>query len=146
MNRKVIVWIAGIALAVVMGFMIYRIATSKKNKDISEESQNLVNISQVSGGEVTDDCLNEWNDYNKYIEEKMKEASNNLSEKNTHYLLKDINGYIQVFYLDENNQEILYKKTTISTDYLSQEDLEDLETGIEVVGIEELNKILEDFE
>ena len=48
--------------------------------------------------------------------------------------------------MDENNNEYLYKKTDISTDYLSEEDINDLKVGIEVVGLEELNKMLEDFD
>ena len=69
-----------------------------------------------------------------------------MGEETTHFLLKSENGYIYIYYLSENNEEILYKKTTISVDYLSPEDIDDLEAGIEVVGIETLNKMLEDFE
>ena len=82
----------------------------------------------------------------KEINSKIEEASNNLSEDDTNYLVKDVNGYIFVYYLDGDKNEFLYKRTTISTDYLSQEDKDDLEVGIEVIGIENLNKLLEDFE
>ena len=91
----------------------------------------------------TDECLEEWNDYNEYMSHRVEEASNNVTEQDTHYLLKDVYGYIEVYYLDENNKEYLYKKTDISTDYLTEEDRDDLQVGIEVVGIEELNKMLE---
>ena len=56
------------------------------------------------------------------------------------------NDYINVYYINEKNEKILYKKTEISTEYLSKEDVEKLEEGIDIYGIEELNKLLEDFE
>jgi hypothetical protein len=61
-------------------------------------------------------------------------------------LLESVDGYIFVYYLNDENEKYLYKRTTISVDYLSQEDIDDLEVGIEVVGSEDLNKMLEDFE
>ena len=119
----------------------------KNNKNINlENTTHEVGSTKDNDETVTDDCLDEWEDYNKYAGEKIEEASNNLNENDTHYLLKDVWGYIEVYYLDENKKEYLYKKTSISTDYLSQEDIDDLKIGIEVVGTKALNKMLEDFE
>lgn len=146
MNKRFLIWFISIVLIVISIVIIYRLINSR-NQEISlnENSQNLVDISQTQEGEVTDECINEWEDYNKYMGERVQSASSNSSENDTHYLLKDVLGYIEVYYL-ENNKEYLYKKTTIPTAYLSQEDIEDLKVGIEVVGAEELNKMLEDFE
>lgn len=146
MNKRFLIWFISIVLIVISIVIIYRLINSR-NQEISlnENSQNLVDISQTQEGEVTDECINEWDDYNKYMGERAQSASSNSSENDTHYLLKDVLGYIEVYYL-ENNKEYLYKKTTIPTAYLSQEDIEDLKVGIEVVGAEELNKMLEDFE
>lgn len=146
MNKRFLIWFISIVLIVISIVIIYRLINSR-NQEISlnENSQNLVDISQTQEGEVTDECINEWDDYNKYMGERVQSASSNSSENDTHYLLKDVLGYIEVYYL-ENNKEYLYKKTTIPTAYLSQEDIEDLKVGIEVVGAEELNKMLEDFE
>ena len=44
------------------------------------------------------------------------------------------------------NEEILYKVTEISTQYLEKEDVEKLIIGVEVKGLQELNQLLEDFE
>ncbi|MBP3831271.1 MAG: BofC C-terminal domain-containing protein [Clostridia bacterium] len=150
MNKKIIIWGIIIVLAIIIGFIIYKnINLQQKEIGLNETTQNIVEISELAEQNqdaVTDECLDEWDDYNEYIGKKVEEASNNLTEQDTHYLLKDVYGYIEVYYLGENNNEYLYRKTDISTDYLSQEDKEDLKVGIEVVGIEALNKMLEDFE
>ena len=150
MNRKMIVWIITILFSIAIGVITYRIVRKPRdNISLNETTKNVVQISEIDESkedEVTDECLNEWNDYGEYISERVEEANNNLSEQDTHYLLKDVYGYIEIYYLDENNNEYLYKKTDISTEYLSEEDINDLKIGIEVVGIEALNKMLEDFE
>ena len=149
MNKKVLIW-SIIILTIISGIIVFRLLNKKqKEYGINENTQNILEISEISEQNeeaVTDECLDEWDDYNEYISGRVEEASNNISEKDTHYLLKDVYGYIEVYYLDENNKEYLYKKTDISTDYLSEEDIDDLQIGIEVVGIEALNKMLEDFE
>ena len=145
-----IVWIIVIIFSIAIGVITYKIVRKPKdNISLNEMAKNVVLISEIEESkedEVTDECINEWNDYGEYISERVEEANNNLSEQDTHYLLKDVYGYIEIYYLDENNNEYLYKKTDISTEYLSEEDLDDLQVGIEVVGIEALNKMLEDFE
>ena len=150
MNKKIFIWGIIIVLAIIIGFITYKIVSKQQEEiGLNETTQNIVEISELAEQNedaVTDECLNEWDDYNEYIGEKVEEASNNLTEQDTHYLLKDVYGYIEVYYLGENNNEYLYRKTDISTDYLSQEDKDDLKLGIEVVGIEALNKMLEDFE
>ena len=65
---------------------------------------------------------------------------------NEHYLLKEKDGYIAIFKLDENNNQIFLKLTDISTQYLTEEDLEKIQEGITIYTKKELNKTLEDFE
>ena len=65
---------------------------------------------------------------------------------NEHYLLKEKDGNIAIFSLDENNNEKLIEETDISTKYLAQEDLNKIKSGIYVTSKKELNKTLEDFE
>ncbi len=161
MNRKFLIGAMIVIFAIISGFIAFKIVSKNEEKiNLNENTKNMVEISAESLNEnsnessninaneeaVTDECLDEWDDYNKYMSGRVEEASNNFSEKDTHYLLKDVYGYIEVYYLDENNDEFLYKKTGISTEYLSSEDVDDLQVGIEVVGIEALNKMLEDFE
>ena len=150
MNKKGFICVISIIFAIIAGFITYRIVTrTEEQVEQNETTEELVEISETSeitDEAVTDECLDEWNDYNEYMNDRVEEASNNIEEESTHYLLKDVYGHIEVYYLDENNNEYLYKKTDISTEYLSEEDIDDLQVGIEVEGIEALNKMLEDFE
>ncbi len=145
MNKKIQIWIIGIFIGIAI--IIAIMANQPNETNISEDNTSTNNVIEISQSEeVTDECIDEWDDYNKYVTERIEEASNVPIEDKTHYLLKDVLGYIEVYYLDENNNEYLYKKTTIATAYLTQEDIDDLQIGIEVIGTEAMNKMLEDFE
>lgn len=63
-----------------------------------------------------------------------------------HYILKEKDGYICIFKVDETNKETLLKTTEISTQYLTEKDLEEIQNGIIIYTEKELNKIIEDFE
>ncbi len=65
---------------------------------------------------------------------------------NEHYLLKEKDGYITIYKLDENENPKLLNTTEIPTEYLAEEDLEQIRNGIKVYTDKELNKTLEDFE
>lgn len=63
-----------------------------------------------------------------------------------HYILREKDGYIAVFKVDEKNNETLIEITDISTEYLTQQDLENIKNGISIYSKKELNKVIEDFE
>lgn len=63
-----------------------------------------------------------------------------------HFLLKNDNGKIAIYKINENSREELYKETEISVEYLTETDKEKIQNGIRVNGIEELNQLIEDFE
>ena len=65
---------------------------------------------------------------------------------NEHYVLREKNGNIAVFNVNQNNKEELIQITDISIEYLEEEDLEKLKSGIYINSKKELNKTLEDFE
>lgn len=65
---------------------------------------------------------------------------------NEHFLVKEQDGEIAIFKLDQNNNEIFLEKTDISTEYLTEKDLENIKKGITVYTKKELNKTIEDFE
>lgn len=65
---------------------------------------------------------------------------------NEHFLLKEEDGYIKIYKLDENENAEFFQTTEISTDYLAEEDLNQIRNGIKVYTEKELNKTLEDFE
>jgi hypothetical protein len=135
----------GLVAVLIVGIQLFNISKNKKNEE--ENVNNIVqNETELSGRYVTDECLNEWSDYSSRVQEELQEASKILNDENRHYILRGNDSVINVYYINENNEEILYKVTDISIKYLGEEDIRELEKGIDVVGIQEVNKLLEDFE
>jgi len=117
------------------------------NNQEKDNQENIVtNETNLSSQFVTDECINEWKDYSLTVQEEIKETSQNLSDENKTYIVKAENNYIKVYYLNNKNEEILYKVTDIALQYLEKEDVEKLKQGIKVKGLQELNQLLEDFE
>lgn len=74
----------------------------------------------------------------------MKEKEESCKE---HYMLKDLNGYVYIYSLDERDKEnALIEKTEIATKYLSEQDKKQLSEGIKIYSRTDLNKLIEDFE
>lgn len=144
MWKKILISV-GIMLILIAGIEIFNI--SKKN--IKEETSNNIvkNETEISTSKyVKDDCLNEWEDYSQTVQNEIKETSGNINDENRHYILREIDGVINVYYINESGEEILYRVTDISTKYLGEDDVKELEGGIEVAGVQNLNQLLEDFE
>lgn len=146
MGKKLLIIVASIfilLLGIWMGFKIINNTNINDKNDISNEFENPTKISEKY---VTDECINEWEDYAEKMEEELKEANSNIEDKDTKYMLRNRDDYIVIYKLDEKGEEQLYKTTDIITKYLTEEDLKLLDKGIEITGREELNSLLEDFE
>lgn len=64
-----------------------------------------------------------------------------------HYLVKDEDGMVTIYYLDNKDDVIgLAKVTEIETKYLTENDQENLKFGIKVYSEQSLNKLIEDYE
>lgn len=63
-----------------------------------------------------------------------------------HYILRESDGFISISCKNDSGEYIFKGLTDIAVQYLPQEDLNQLERGIEIVGRENLNKYLENFE
>lgn len=63
-----------------------------------------------------------------------------------HFKLKIENGKIVVYTVNNDGTETLYEKTNISSEYLTETDLLNMQDGLEIYGKEELNQVIEDFE
>lgn len=63
-----------------------------------------------------------------------------------HFKLKVEDGKIVVYLIDKDGTESVYERTNISSEYLTETDLINMQNGLEIYGKEELNKIIEDFE
>ena len=145
MMWKKILWISIIVLIVVIVINFFK-NTNNRTASNKNENDKIENKIEVSKDYVIDECLDEWSDYVQSKENELKEVGANLNEEDKTYILRDEENVINVYILDENEKEVLYKVTDISSEYLAKEDIEKLKNGIKVNGIDELNKILEDFE
>ncbi len=63
-----------------------------------------------------------------------------------HYILKELEGKVAIYTIDDNNNLSLYEQTEIVTNYLPEEDINMLREGIRVDGKQKLNEALEDYE
>lgn len=63
-----------------------------------------------------------------------------------HFKLKIEDGKVVIYIVNNDGTESVYEKTNISSEYLTQTDLLNMQDGLEIYGIEELNQIIEDFE
>lgn len=64
-----------------------------------------------------------------------------------HFKLKIEDEKINIYLINKDGTETLYEKTNISSEYLTETDLINInEEGLEIYGKEELNKTIEDFE
>ncbi len=97
---------------------------------------------------------NEQDINEKYIEWDIKKFSadniilykevNNVCDND--YIIKEKEGNIVIFKLDNEGREVLYDITPIEVKYLPEADLIQLKDGIKVNGLDRLNQIIEDFE
>lgn len=142
MLRKILLSI-GIVIVLVAGIEIFNLFQKRK---INDENDIVKNETELSSRYVLDDCVNEWEDYSKNVQNEIEETSGDLSDDNKHYILKSENEIIKIYYINENGEEVLYRVTDISTKYLGDDDINELKNGIEVIGAKNLNQLLEDFE
>ena len=102
--------------------------------------EHLVNKTK----EEIEDIYFEYN-----IEKFNKEEIILLKNKNTqcgeHYIVKNINGFLEIYKIAETGEEILYQKTDISVNYLTDTDKINIEKGLIVEGRDKLNLLLEDY-
>ena len=63
-----------------------------------------------------------------------------------HFKLKIEDGKVVIYVVNEDGTESVYEKTDISSEYLTETDLINMQEGLEIYGKEELNQTIEDFE
>lgn len=63
-----------------------------------------------------------------------------------HYMVKEKEGKLAIYTLDEKETPTLKEETEIATEYLPEEDLKMLKEGVKLYGKEQLNSYIEDFE
>ncbi|MBR3255970.1 MAG: BofC C-terminal domain-containing protein [Clostridia bacterium] len=63
-----------------------------------------------------------------------------------HFILKENEGKIDIYKIDEQGKQTIYEKTEISTTYLPEKDKLAIAEGLKVNSEEKLNEIIESFE
>ena len=89
--------------------------------------------------------MREWR-IDKFSMEEVELSKEIEAYCNEHYKLKLENNVIVVYKIDEVGNEKEYEQTGITTEYLTNEDILKLKTGIEVYGDENLSSAMEDYE
>lgn len=87
----------------------------------------------------------DW-DIEKFSNTEIVLYKENDGECKEHYILREDNGKVTVYRINENGEEVIYEKTDISIDYLTDTDKINIKNGIKVNGNQELNQLIEDFE
>jgi len=110
-------------------------------EDYTEVPYDIVNKTEVEIKNIFSD----------YIIESFSEKEIIIKKEidgicNEHYVLRELDGSVAIYILDEFNNENLVQITEISTKYLPDVDLYDLKKGIFVKGRAALNRAIEDFE
>ena len=136
MKKVIIFLIVGfcILISIILGiFLINR--NNTKDFDMSTKKQLANNLEKNENIQMVTTIANQ-----NVI------SPNDLSLDEKIYIIKENEGYIVVYQLDENGKEILIKNTGIVTSYLPEADILELKNGIKVMGKEKLNARLEDYE
>lgn len=124
--------------------MIYKTYYTQCNHYINEYSDIDISAVNLTEDEIKEKNL-EWD-----IEEFSKEQIIFIREKeefcNQHFKLKMVDDKVVIYILDKDNNETEYKRTDITAEYLTQEDVLNLKQGILVFGKENLTSVLEDYE
>ncbi len=110
-------------------------------KDIKEIPEDWINMTEEQILEQYPDWTLESFTNNQIIVSQEKEGY-----CGEHYVIRTHNDVIGIYTLDENGKETLKEDTDIPTMYLTEEDLEILNKGIQAIGENQLHQVLEDYE
>ncbi len=116
-------------------------ACNHDKKTIEDVPKEIVNMNENEVRKYYKDY--EIKDFSQHYIELYKEDEGICDE---HYVIREKNGVLIVYKQDENKKEDIYEETEISYQYLTDTDKITISNGLEVVGKENLNKIIEDFE
>lgn len=106
-----------------------------------EAPREIVNLNK----EKVQEYYKGWK-LDEFTTNEIKLSRNNVGICDEHYIIRESDGYISVSVKNDIGEYIFKGLTDIPVQYLAEEDLAKLEQGIEVIGRENLNKFLEDFE
>ena len=112
--------------------------TSIERKNILEDFVNM----------TKEEIEKEYSDWQveKFEKGEVIFLKNETGICNEHYVIRDKDGYVTIYNIDASGKEVLKEKTSIITSYLPDIDKKELREGIKIIGKDELNARLEDYE
>lgn len=121
---------------------IYYVQCDHLIKTLRKDMKSLVNMTK----EELAKKYPQW-EIKEFSTEKVTLYKEEQGFCNEHYLVKDVDGIVTIYNMDnEDKINEIIKTTEIETKYLTETDQEDLKEGIKVYTQQKLNKLLEDFE
>ncbi|SHI51040.1 BofC C-terminal domain-containing protein [Geosporobacter subterraneus DSM 17957] len=124
-------------------------------KTYFEQTRDTITREIKIPGDMIGKSLEEFSIFlqNAYGEWDVRELNKDLVElyrikdgiSPNHYIVKQSNGYIAIFHIDEEGNPILLEQTNIPVSALTEIDREKLRRGIVVKGMDGVNQILEDY-
>lgn len=124
--------------------IIYRTYYTKCKHYIQEYNEIDASLVNLSEEELKEKCR-DWN-IEKFSKEEIEMSKKEENYCGEHYRLKLENNAIVIYNVDENGLEQEYEQTGITSEYLTQEDILKLTSGIYVYGKENLTSTIEDYE
>lgn len=150
----------------------YKTAEQEETKEVSLSEDKISSNSVLILKKYYKECGHTINEYVEMLPELVNLTEEELSDKfqdwklinfstrevillkkfegtcGEHFTLKEENGNVIIYKILADGTKQVYERTSISTEFLPETDLIEMksEDGIQVYGIEELNKVLEDFE
>lgn len=124
--------------------IIYKTYYTKCKHYIQEYKDIDASLVNCTEDELKEKCRG-WN-IEKFSSEEVEMSKEEELFCNQHYKLKLENNVIVIYNVDENGSETEYEQTGITSEYLTEEDILKLKTGIYIYGKENLTSAIEDYE
>lgn len=124
--------------------MIYKTYYTKCKHYVKEYKDIDTSLVNFTENELKEKCR-EW-DIQKFTSEEVEMSKEKEEFCGEHYKIKLENNSIVIYNIDENGIETEYEHTGITTEYLTEEDILKLTSGIYVYGKESLTSTIEDYE
>jgi hypothetical protein len=124
--------------------IIYKIYYTKCKHYIHRYEDIDASLVNLTEKEFKEKCK-KWN-IDKFSIEEIELSKEEECFCNEHYKLKLENNAIVIYSVDENGRETEYEQTGVTIEYLTQQDILQLTTGILIYGKENLNSTIEDYE
>ena len=125
--------------------IIYKTYYTKCKHYVQEYEEIDFSLVNCNEEEVKENMRGKW-DVEKFSAKEIEVSKDVEGFCNQHYKLKLENNVVVIYTIDEKGIETEYEVTNITNEYLTEEDILRLKTGILIYGKENLTSTIEDYE